>query len=177
MELYAYFWYRTGPDFMQPMYTLGLFLYWASVATSMPRLRCTSSSTLTKKSASQMATAVEKKVLVLAESLWYPSKWSSRRKSFVSASSSSTARSTAPPDVALCPITNRTTTPFSSSSLFSFTPAVKMRRPKIYDLFIYLLILKIPVGIHVALTASRLFLLLKAVLIPTTTNAFFSCLL
>ncbi|WVZ98646.1 hypothetical protein U9M48_044055 [Paspalum notatum var. saurae] len=60
------------------------------------------------------------------------------------------ARSSAPPGVALCPITNRTTTPLSFSSRRSLSPR----------------------GTHVSRSESRRLLLLKAVLMPTTTNAF-----
>lgn len=82
----------------------------------------------------------------------------------------------------LWPMTNRIIIPFSSSSFFLFSPVfqvfnyshqhimwtrrndetniVRLRRVTVTSY--------IPWGIHVARTESRLFLLLKAVLIPTT---------
>lgn len=90
-------------------------------------------------------------------------------------------RSRMPPGVALCPITNRITIPFSSSNLICSEPAYKWKTLfwnqtntnvtfTATHAFIYIYIQ--PLGTHVCRRDSRLFLLLNAVFVPMTAKAF-----
>uniref|UniRef100_A0A9I9EGS9 Uncharacterized protein n=1 Tax=Cucumis melo TaxID=3656 RepID=A0A9I9EGS9_CUCME len=80
------------------------------------------------------------------------------------------ALSNAPPGLPLFPMTNRTTIPFSFSNFFKDSPApiINCSIPRRFLRFRFYG----PRGIHVSRIESRRFLLLKAVLIPITTNAF-----